>query len=199
MEFLQSLDNATLEWFKNHRTEVGNAIMLDLTALGGYVVLPLIVTFSVGLLLALRRYQTAFFVLTVVVGGALLVEGAKSLIDRPRPPEARLVFPLAQLPNTPSFPSGHSTLSAVVYLTLALLVAGRVKGRRVHAYLVSCSLLLTFLIGVSRMYLGVHYLTDVVAGWTVGMGWALAWRWIEDHWVRFRERAVDVGGENEVN
>ena len=67
------------------------------------------------------------------------------------------------------------------------------EGRRVHAYLISCSLLLTFLIGLSRVYLGVHYFTDVVAGWTGGLAWALAWRWVEDHWLRFRERPVDAG------
>src|SRR5262249_20954385 len=170
MEFLQSLDNATLEWFKNHRTEVGNAIMLDLTALGGNVVLPLIVTFSIGLLLALRRYQTAFFVLTVVVVGALLVEGAKSLIDRPRPPKAGLVFPLAQLPNTPSFPSGHSTLSAVVYLTLALLVAGRVRERRGCAPLFRLRLLFSLLFRGRLMFFCRHYLTYVGAGRTVRRG-----------------------------
>ncbi len=195
MSFLKTLDQATLIWLQNHRTEWLDSIMVEITALGGHVVLPLVVVFTIGMLLALRRYQTAGFVLAVVVGGCLAVECVKLLVNRDRP-HLDLPPPIVRLPHTSSFPSGHSALSAVVYLTLALLVAGRVQGRRVHAYLIGVSLLLTFLVGVSRMYLGVHYLTDVVAGWIGGLAWALAWRWIETHWVRFRERAVDIGGEN---
>jgi undecaprenyl-diphosphatase len=96
------------------------------------------------------------------------------------------------LPHSASFPSGHSMLSAVVYLTAALLVANRLQGRRLHAYLIGWSLLLAFLIGISRLYLGVHYFTDVVAGWIGGLIWALFCRWVEDHWATFRERAVAV-------
>jgi undecaprenyl-diphosphatase len=196
MELLQALDKAALDWFQGHRSPSGDAIMVDITALGGWVVLSLVVVFTIGLLLALRRYQTSCFVLAAVLGGTVLVEMVKALIGRARP-LITAVPPLATLPDSASFPSGHSMLSAVVYLTLALLVAGRMQGRRLRRYVVLSSLLVTFLIGVSRMYLGVHYLTDVLAGWMIGLGWALGWRWIEGHWVRFRERAVDLGGEEE--
>jgi undecaprenyl-diphosphatase len=195
VEAVRGLDLSTLHWFQGHRTEWLDSIMVQITVLGGHVILPLVVLFSVGMLLALRRYQTAGLVVLVVVSGSVMVEVLKLAVDRQRPPV--LLQPhLVPLPDTPSFPSGHSALSAVIYLTLALLVSGRVQGRRVHAFLIGASLFLTLLIGVSRMYLGVHYLSDVVAGWIAGLSWALLWRWIETSWIRFRERPVDVGGED---
>jgi undecaprenyl-diphosphatase len=187
--FLKELDEAALNWFRNLRSPRLDVFMADVTALGGNDVLTLIVVFTLGLLLALRRYLTAGFVLFSVVGGAILVTALKEFFARPRPDSG---IPVIALPQSPSFPSGHSMVSAVVYLTLALLVAGRLQGRRVRAYLIGSSLFLTFLIGVSRIYLGVHYLTDVVAGWFGGMAWALAWRWVENYWLARRERAVAV-------
>jgi undecaprenyl-diphosphatase len=195
MRFLKGLDNSTLEWFQNHRTPVWDSLMVDLTAMGGHVVLGLIVFFTIGLLLALRRYQASAFVSSAVLGGVLLVEMIKVLIGRARP-DVAVPPPVPLLHPSPSFPSGHSMISAVVYLTLALLVTGRIQGKRVRAYLIGCSLLLTFLVGISRLYLGVHYLTDVLAGWTGGMAWALGWRWVEDHWLRFRERRMEVDEQN---
>ncbi len=195
MELLRACDHAVLDWMQAHRTGVEDAIMLDITALGGRVLLSLVVLFTIGLLLALRRYQTAAFVLAAVVSGMILVETVKLAIGRSRPELAARPAVVAP-PASASFPSGHSALSAVVYLTLALLVAGRMQGRRVRIYVITSSLVVTFLVGISRLYLGVHYLTDVAAGWLIGLIWALAWRWIEGHWVRFRERAVDVGGED---
>ncbi len=196
MRFLEALDRGTLYWFQNHRTPLRDALMVDVTALGGYVVLTLVVVFTVGLLLSIRRLQTALFLLGAVLSGVLLEETIKSLIGRERP-EVDAPLPLALIRDSASFPSGHSMLSAVVYLTLALVVAGRIHGHRVRVYLIGSSLGLTFLVGVSRLYLGVHYLTDVVAGWTGGLAWALAWRWIEDHWMRFQERTVEADEEPE--
>jgi undecaprenyl-diphosphatase len=187
MRFLQALDEGTLYWMTNHHRPLVTAFMVDVTALGGYTVLTLLVVFSLGLLVALRRYQTASFVFGAVIGGILVVTGIKNLVGRERPDVPAPV--LAQLESY-SFPSGHSMLSAVTYLTLALLLAGRVKSRRVQAYLIVWSLLLTFFVGISRLYLGVHYLTDVLAGWIGGLAWALFFRWMEDHWVRWREKAL---------
>jgi undecaprenyl-diphosphatase len=198
MSFLQTLDNAVLSWWQSHHTPFWDVFMVEMTAVGGHVVLPLVVLFTVGFLLVLRRYQTACFVLGAVISGSVLTEIVKVLVGRDRP--TLDVSPgLVSVPHTSSFPSGHSMLSAVVYLTLALLVAGRLQSQRIRVYLISWSLLVTFLVGLSRMYLGVHYLTDVVAGWTVGLVWAVAWRWIEGHTVRFRERALDAGNNHLVH
>jgi undecaprenyl-diphosphatase len=191
MDHITAFDERVGSWFAAHRDPVGIGIMRDITSLGGYTVLTVIVLFTLGMLLVFHRRLTAFFVLLAVVGGGLIAQLTKELIGRPRP---ELADPLLQgiLPKNPSFPSGHSMLSAVVYLTLALLVAGRVRGRRIHLYLIGWSLLLTFLIGVSRLYLGVHYFSDVAGGWSFGLLWALACRWVEDHWMAVRERAVTV-------
>src|SRR6266404_3905900 len=85
MELLQALDKAALDWFQGHRTPWGDAIMVDITAMGGWVVLSLVIVFTTGLLLALRRYQTSCFVLGAVLGGTVLVEVVKTLIGRSRP------------------------------------------------------------------------------------------------------------------
>jgi undecaprenyl-diphosphatase len=75
--------------------------------------------------------------------------------------------------HTPSFPSGHAMLSAVIYLTLGALLAQVVQRRASRIYFLTVAMVLTFLIGLSRIYLGVHYPTDVLAGWAVGLAWAL--------------------------
>src|SRR5262249_10304774 len=142
MDFFKAFDNGILSWLRDHRTDLGNDLMVDITTLGGRVVLTLLVLFSVGLLIALRRYRTGCFVLLAVVTGSMLMYGVKELIGRDRP---EIGTPLHHMPRSPSFPSGHSMISAVVYLTLALLVAGRLQGRRVRAFLIGSSLLLTFL------------------------------------------------------
>jgi undecaprenyl-diphosphatase len=191
MNSLINLDQHVGNAFASHRTPVGIAIMRDITALGGHTVLTMIVLFTIGFLVAVRRRRTAAFVLLAVLGGIFFTEALKFLTGRPRPflEDDELI---AFRPDSPSFPSGHSALSAVVYLTIALLVAGRLEGRRIHVYLISWSLILAFLVGVSRLYLGVHYFTDVVAGWAGGFLWAIACRWVEDHWLAVRERSVAV-------
>ena len=184
MELLRAVDEGVLNGFQAlHRPWLDRA-MLDISALGGVTVLTLVVVFAVGLLIALRRRRTAGFVLMAALGGALMVWSVKNLIGRNRP---HVAHPLV-VEYSKSFPSGHSMLSAVIYLTLALIAAAVIPGRRVRAYVIGTSLLLAGLVGVSRMYLGVHFFTDVVAGWSAGLAWALLCRWIEYHLVLRAER-----------
>ena len=145
----------------------------DITSLGGYAVVTLITLAVIGYLLMAGKRGAALWVLASVGGGAVLSSLLKLGIDRPRPD---LVAHLVEV-NTASFPSGHATLAAVTYLTLGALLS-RVEARRsAKIYALTVALTLTFLIGISRVYLGVHWPTDVLAGWCVGSAWAmLCWR-----------------------
>lgn len=145
----------------------------DITSLGGYAVLTLITLAVIGYLLMDGKRGAALLVLASVGGGAVLSSLLKLGIDRPRPD---LVAHLVEV-STASFPSGHATLAAVTYLTLGTLLS-RVEARwSAKIYVLTVAVALTFLIGISRIYLGVHWPTDVLAGWCVGSAWAmLCWR-----------------------
>jgi undecaprenyl-diphosphatase len=141
----------------------------DVTALGSFSLLTLLVLMVLGYLLLSRRTHAAIVVLVAVVGGGLLSDGLKALFARPRPD---IVPHLAQV-SSASFPSGHSMLSAVVYLTLGALLARLVRQRSLKLYFLTMAVLLTLLVGFTRVYLGVHYPTDVLGGWTAGLAWAI--------------------------
>ncbi len=141
----------------------------DVTALGGVAVLTL-VTFAVAGYLAITHKHHAMWLALIATFGGLIVSSIlKHLTERARP---ELVPHLSQV-YTSSFPSGHSMMSAVVYLTLGSLLARLTPGWGVKIYLLSVALFLTFLVGVSRVYMGVHYPTDVLAGWTAGLVWSI--------------------------
>jgi undecaprenyl-diphosphatase len=141
----------------------------DLTALGGVVVLTLTTLAVVGYLLLCRMNGAALLVVLAALGGWCLSTLLKHAFDRPRP---GLVTHLSHA-YTSSFPSGHSMLSAVIYLTLGALLSRFVRRLRRRLYILGVAILLTTLVGVSRVYLGVHYPTDVLAGWSVGLVWAM--------------------------
>lgn len=166
----QRFDSRVIRWFAGHRgpqwlQDVGR----DLTALGGVTVLTLVTAGVAGFLLISRKRGTALLVIVAVVGGLVIASVFKHCVDRARPPrqfQAAYVF-------TASYPSGHSALSAVTYLTLGAVLAQAVDRRVLKLYLLAVAAFLTFLVGLSRVYLGVHWPTDVLAGWTVGLIWSL--------------------------
>jgi undecaprenyl-diphosphatase len=141
----------------------------DFTALGSNGVLTLLTLSAAGYLTLIGRIRMAILVVFAVGGGFLLVHILKLGFDRPRPE----LVPREVHVYTASFPSGHSMMSAVAYLTLGALLARVQPKRRVKAYLISLAVLITVLVGVSRIYLGVHWPSDVLAGWTIGATWAL--------------------------
>lgn len=143
-------------------------IVRDITALGGYAVLTLMTLGVVGFLALSGHGRDARFVLTAVAGGWILGYALKSLFARPRPD---LVPHLSYVVST-SFPSGHSLMSAVVYLTLGSLLTNLVASFRLKCYFLGVAALLALLVGLSRIALGVHYPSDVVAGWCLGLAWA---------------------------
>lgn len=142
----------------------------DITALGSISVLLLVMVGTVGFLIIRRQFAALALFAAAFVGGLLLNVGLKGFFDRPRPD---LILPLAEV-RTASFPSGHSLLSAVVYLTLAALLCRLLSARRLKLYVIATALTASLLVGLSRVYLGVHYPSDVLAGWTVGLIWAIA-------------------------
>jgi len=141
----------------------------DFTALGGVGVLS-VLTLAVSAFLALDRKGRAAVLVLIAVGGALVLSFLlKSGFQRPRPE----LVPHGSYVYTTSFPSGHSMMSAATYLTLGALLARVQPRRRLKVLLLGFATLLTLIVGCSRVYLGVHWPTDVLAGWTAGAIWAL--------------------------
>jgi undecaprenyl-diphosphatase len=161
----------------------------DFTALGGVAVLLMLTLATVGYLILADRRRIAVFVLVAVCGGMVLSSLFKTAFDRPRPD---LVPHLSYVYST-SFPSGHSMMSAVAYLTLGTLLARIHKRRAVKIYFLGLATLLTLAIGISRIYLGVHWPTDVVAGWAAGATWAILC-WLIALWLQQR-RVVEPEAE----
>lgn len=152
------------EWFEG--------IWRDITALGSATVLGLVTFACAGYLLMRRRYRMLVLLTVATVGGLVVSLLLKDFFARPRPEFAAPDMYV----TTSSFPSGHSMLSAVVYLTLGALLARTSKQYRIKLYFVTVALIVTMLVGFSRIYLGVHYPTDVLAGWSFGLIWAtLCW------------------------
>lgn len=150
----------------------------DITALGSSVVLILLVTAVAGWLKLQQQRKTMWLVILAPLTGAILSTCLKLFFARPRPDFVPHVITMTQ-----SFPSGHSMLSAVVYLSLGALLAQNAPSRRIKAYFLNVAFCLTILVGLSRVYLGVHYPTDVLAGWTVGLVWAVLW-WLVARYLR---------------
>ncbi len=143
-------------------------MFLDLTSLGSYTIVTVITLAVTGFLLFDRKRGTALLVLTAVGGGTLLNNLLKYMFDRPRPDLVAHVVDV----QTTSFPSGHAMLAATVYLTLGVLLASTQRRRSVRIYILALAVAITILVGVSRVYLGVHWPTDVMAGWCAGAAWA---------------------------
>lgn len=140
----------------------------DFTALGGVAFLSLLALTTIGYLVMLRKHHAAIAVGIAMGGGTLLSTVLKLYFDRDRPD----LVPHGSIVYTASFPSGHSMMAAVTYLTLGALLARIHAPLRIKAFLLGCAILLTLLVGVSRVYLGVHWPSDVAAGWAVGAAWA---------------------------
>lgn len=140
----------------------------DITALGSFSLLGLIVVAVCGYLVLARMRSEALLVAVSVIGGTILSTLLKMGYDRPRPD---LVAMSQQF--TASFPSGHAMLSAVTFLTLGTLLARLAPNRALQIFSISAAIFLTLIVGVSRLYMGVHYPSDVLAGWCLGAAWAL--------------------------
>jgi undecaprenyl-diphosphatase len=140
----------------------------DVSALGSTFVLTFVVIATAAVLFVRRANRPALAILLTSIGGTILSTFLKSFADRPRPS----VVPHLVEVTTTSFPSGHSLLSAAIYLSIAgILTHG--AGWTLAMVAFGFAILLTALVGLSRVYLGVHFPSDVLAGWAVGTVWSM--------------------------
>jgi len=172
---MEAFDQAILMLFRdpaNLETTIGpvwlHEMVRDITALGSFSLLGLIVVGVCIYLLLARMRAEALLVVTSVVGGTILSTLLKMGYNRPRPDLATMSEQF-----TASFPSGHAMLSAVTFLTLGAVLSRFAPTRPLRFFTIGMAVLLTLMVGVSRLYMGVHYPSDVLAGWCLGAAWAL--------------------------
>ena len=175
----QHIDEAIVRWFRDPADPSSargpawlTEVAIDITAMGSTVVLILVVSAVSGFLWLQNQFRLLGLLVAAMAGGTVLNALLKTTFARPRPsvvPHLREVF-------TFSFPSGHAALSAIVYLTIGVLLLEVVRGRAARLYCLAVAMAATMLIGFSRVFLGVHYPSDVLAGWAAGITWAaLCW------------------------
>jgi undecaprenyl-diphosphatase len=148
-------------WVKN--------VARDFTALGSTAVITLVCCVTVGFLVLRKKWGAVYLVIASIAGGAIMSTLLKNTFERVRPSHIPHLTEVSSM----SFPSGHSMIAAVTYFTLASLLSRTTADRRIKIYLLSTAIVLAILIGCTRVYLGVHYPTDVLAGWCAGISWAL--------------------------
>ncbi len=189
----QAIDRAILLAFRNARDisdpigpgwveELGR----DLTALGGVAVLTLLTLAVAGYLWLIRKTWLMWLMFGAIGGGLGFSTILKHAFDRARPD----LVPHDSVVYSASFPSGHSMLAAITYLTLAALLAEIQTRRALKSYFIGIAVLLTLSVGLSRVYLGVHWPSDVLAGWAVGASWALLF-WLLLRWLSSRSETSD--------
>lgn len=171
----QAFDQGVLFWLQPSPGEPRGPWWLeeaamDLTSLGGISVLTLFALVAFTFLLIQRKRLSAVLLVIGLIGGVALSEGLKALFERARPPEA---YQAVETLNA-SFPSGHALLSTVFYLTLGVMLTRAFSQKRLKAFVLGAAMLIALLIGLTRIYLGAHWASDVFAGWSVGAAWAMA-------------------------
>jgi membrane-associated phospholipid phosphatase len=166
---IAQIDLAVLDWLQRHGTESGERVFVFVSWLGAPVLV--VMDLAVAGCLALRR-KWRWFVLwaTAIVGGLLLDEMLKHAFHRARPSVASEFITSSSW----SFPSGHAMNSLVGYAMLAFLLREHLTSPRVRLVVLICAVILIAAIGFSRLYLGVHYVSDVTAGYLAGSAWVLA-------------------------
>lgn len=172
-----ALDIALLELFR----EPGNPTQMigsfwvteavrDVTALGSFTILTLVVLIATIYLLLIKKPVTALLLVVGVIGGALVSEWLKDIFARPRPEYSTIAAEMSA-----SFPSGHSMLSAITYLTIAALLARVTESAALKGFFIGVAVILSVLVGITRVAMGVHFPSDVLAGWALGAAWAIGW------------------------
>lgn len=161
------VDNRVADWLHGHATPGWTTFFENVTRLGNLTVLVAVVVIA-AVVLARRRWITELqLLLLAAIGAEILTVGLKLGFERERP---FFADPLAT-ESTYSFPSGHASVSLAVYGTLGFISARHLATRRNQVAVLAGATALVLLIGFSRLYLGVHFLTDVIAGFSIGVAW----------------------------
>lgn len=196
----QGLDWHVLKWVHPYADDPSRPIgpwwlhkaAMDITALGGISVL-IVFGLIFGIFFLMRGKKLSTILLTLgLAGGVSLSEGLKTLFDRPRPPSQ---YQVVEAINA-SFPSGHALLATVFYLSIGVMVSRAFPRSRLRTYVLTCSVIVVLLIGLTRIYLGAHWMSDVLAGWGIGAFWALV-LWLIAYWVERRQRVRMKGIQDE--
>lgn len=195
---VEHFDLAVLEWFRSSGDLADpwgppwfEEAAREVTALGSYTVILMVALIAAGILAIYRHFLGVIFLFVAIAGGSLVSTVLKLLFERARPD----VVEHMDQTFTYSFPSGHALISAMAYLTLAAIAARFVKTRAARRYLMTCAALLTLMVGTSRVYLGVHWPSDVFAGWCLGSAWA-GISWLVAH--RLSRRLDDGSTETDL-
>lgn len=193
----QAFDQAVLHWLQPVPGHPRGPWWLheaaaDLTSLGGISVLTLFAVIALTFLLIQRKRLSALLLVVGLAGGVALSEGLKALFERARPPvEYQAVDTL-----NASFPSGHALLSTVFYLTLGVMLTRAFPRRHLKAFVLVAAILIALLIGLTRVYLGAHWASDVIAGWCAGAAWAMV-LWLAAYAVERRQQAAHAALQDE--
>ena len=164
----QAFDDSVIRWLAAHHTRGFDVAMLEITALGTGIVVMMVVAVAALFLVLTEHKYSAILLLASTLGGLVLNAVLKLGFNRPRP---SIVVPVVHAVSS-SFPSGHAMSAAIVYTTVAYLAARLHKRRWARWLVMTAALIVIALISISRMYLGVHYPSDVLAGIVVGLAWA---------------------------
>jgi len=154
----------------------------DLTSLGGIAVLGLFAVIAVTFLLIQKKRLSALLLISGLAGGVALSEGLKAVFERERPPSE---YQTVETLNA-SFPSGHALLATVFYLSLGVMLTRAFPQQRLKGFVLGVAIALALTVGTTRIYLGAHWATDVLAGWAVGASWAMA-LWLVSYAVARRQ------------
>ena len=194
----QAFDQAVLDWMQPVAGDPRGPWWLmeaasDLTSLGGISVLTLLAVIAIAFLLIQRKRLSALLLVLGLAGGVALSEGLKALFGRARPPAP---FQAVETLNA-SFPSGHALLSTVFYLTLGVMLTRAFPRAHLKAFVLVASMTVALLIGLTRVYLGAHWASDVFAGWCAGAAWAMA-LWLVAYAIGRQQAVSDTGLHDDV-